>query len=79
MGRMTHLTGEGFGGSKSDRKGAKGNVRGNLLSNEPHHSSTDPEALLARKSNDHPAQLSCRFGERSSRCDATFSWTTGTI
>ena len=34
--------------------------RGVKLSNETHRSSTDPEALLARKSNAHPAQLSYR-------------------
>ena len=39
---------------------AKGDFRGTKLSNETHRSSTDPEALLARKSNAHPAQLSYR-------------------
>ena len=34
--------------------------RGIKLSNETHRSSTDPEALLARKSKAHPAQLSYR-------------------
>ncbi|MBD2549877.1 transposase, partial [Microcystis elabens FACHB-917] len=39
---------------------AKGDFRGIKLSNETHRSSTDPEALLARKSKAHPAQLSYR-------------------
>ena len=61
--------GEGFGAPKEGKKRAKGDFRGIKLSNETHRSSTDPEALLARKSNAHPAQLSYRFRERTSRCD----------
>jgi hypothetical protein len=38
----------------------KGDFRGVKLSNDTHRSTTDPEALLARKSNAHPAQLSYR-------------------
>jgi len=52
--------GEGFGAPKEGKKRAKGNFRGIKLSNETHRSSTDPDALLARKSNAHPAQLSYR-------------------
>ncbi len=52
--------GEGFGAPKEGKKRAKGDFRGIKLSNETHHSSNDPEALLARKSNPHPAQLSYR-------------------
>ena len=52
--------GEGFGAPKEGKKRAKGDFRGVKLSNETHRSSTDPEALLARKSNAHPAQLSYR-------------------
>ena len=52
--------GEGFGAPKEGKKRAKGDFRGIKLSNETHRSSTDPEALLARKSNAHPAQLSYR-------------------
>jgi hypothetical protein len=52
--------GEGFGAPKVGNKRAKGDFRGIELSNETHRSSTDPEALLARKSNAHPAQLSYR-------------------
>jgi hypothetical protein len=47
--------GEGFGAPKEGRKRAKGDFRGTKLSNETHRSSTDPEALLARKCNAHPA------------------------
>ncbi len=53
-------SGEGFGAPKKAKKRAKEDFRGIKLSNETHHSSTDPEALLARKSNAHPAQLSYR-------------------
>ena len=52
--------GEGFGAPKEGKKRAKGDFRGIKLSNETHRSSTEPEALLARKSNAHPAQLSYR-------------------
>ena len=48
---------EGFGAPKEGKKRAKGDFRGVKLSNETQRSSTDPEALLARKSNAHPAQL----------------------
>lgn len=49
--------GEGFGAPKEGRKRGKGDFRGIKLSNETHRSSTDPDALLARKSKAHPAQL----------------------
>ncbi|MCS5694004.1 IS5 family transposase [Cyanobium sp. FGCU-6] len=52
--------GEGFGAPKEGKKRAKGDFRGVKLSNETHRSETDPEALLARKSQAHPAQLSYR-------------------
>lgn len=52
--------GDGFGPPKEGKRGAKGDFRGVNLSNDTHRSSTDPEALLARKSNAHPAELSCR-------------------
>jgi transposase len=52
--------GEGFGAPKEGKKRAKGDFRGIKLSNDTHRSTTDPEALLARKSNAHPAQLSYR-------------------
>ena len=52
--------GEGFGAPKEGRKRAKGDFRGVKISNNTHRSSTDPDALLARKSNAHPAQLSYR-------------------
>jgi transposase len=52
--------GEGFGAPKGGTKRAKGDFRGVKLSNETHRSSIDPEALLARKSKAHPAQLSYR-------------------
>ena len=48
--------GEGFGPPKSGRKRAKGDFRGITLSNKTHRSGSDPDALLARKSNAHPAQ-----------------------
>ena len=72
-------SGEGFGGPKEGRKRARGDFRGIRLSNETHHSSTDPEARLARKSEAHVAQLSYGFRERPSRCDVTCSWTTDSI
>jgi hypothetical protein len=53
-------SGEGFGAPKEGEKRAKGDFRGIKLSNDTHRSTTDPEALLARKSNAHPAQLSDR-------------------
>jgi IS5 family transposase len=52
--------GEGFGAPKQGRKRAKGDFRGVKLSNETHRSSTDPDALLARKSIVHPALPSYR-------------------
>jgi hypothetical protein len=52
--------GEGFGAPKAGKKRAKGDFRGIKLSNDTHRSSTDPDALLARKSNAHPALLSYR-------------------
>ncbi len=52
--------GEGFGAPKGGRKRAKGDFCGIKLSNETHRSCTDPDALLARKSKAHPAQLSYR-------------------
>ena len=52
--------GEGFGAPKSGSKRAKGDFRCIRLSNETRRSSSDPEALLARKSKAHPAQLSYR-------------------
>jgi hypothetical protein len=52
--------GEGFGAPKEGKKRAKGDFRGVKLSNE---TQPDPEALLARKSNAHPAQLSYRGHE----------------
>ena len=45
---------------KEGKKQAKGDFRSIKLSNDTHRSCTDPEALLARKSNAHPAQLSYR-------------------
>jgi len=68
--------GEGFGAPKPGKKRAKGDFRGIKLSNKTHRSSVDPDALLARKSNAHPAQPSYRFSERTFRCDAMCSWTT---
>ena len=52
--------GEGFGQPKVGKKRAKGDFRGVKLSNDTHRSSTDPEALLARKSKVHPALPSYR-------------------
>jgi len=52
--------GEGFGAPKEGKKRAKGDFRGIKLSNDTHRSTTDPEAMLARKSNAHLAQLSYR-------------------
>lgn len=45
--------GEGFGALKEGKKLAKGDFRGIKLSNKTHRSSSDPDALLARKSNAH--------------------------
>jgi hypothetical protein len=50
-------------------KRAKGDFRGIKLSNKTHRSGSDPDALLARKSNAHPAQPSYRLSERTLRCD----------
>jgi hypothetical protein len=52
--------GEGFGAPKPGKKRAKGDFRGIKLSNKTHRSSVDPDALLARKSNAHPALPSYR-------------------
>ena len=52
--------GEGFGQPKNGKQRAKGDFRGIKLSNSTHRSTTDPDALLARKSNAHPAQPSYR-------------------
>ena len=52
--------GEGFGAPKPGKKRAKGDFRGIKLSNKTHRSGTDPDALLARKSNAHPALPSYR-------------------
>jgi transposase len=52
--------GEGFGPPKEGKRRAKGDFRGIKISNDTHRSTTDPEALLARKSNAHPAELSYR-------------------
>jgi hypothetical protein len=52
--------GAGFGETNVARKRAKGDFRGVRLSNKTHRSSTDPDALLARKSNVHPALPSYR-------------------
>jgi transposase len=52
--------GEGFVATKGGRKRAKGDFRGVRLSNKTHRSGTDPDALLARKSNVHPALPSYR-------------------
>jgi transposase len=46
--------------SQRGNKRAKGDFYGIKLSNKSHRSGTDPEALLALKSNAHPAQLSYR-------------------
>ena len=52
--------GEGFGAPKSGKKRAKGDFRGIKLSNKTHRCSSDPDALLVRKSNAHPAMPSYR-------------------
>jgi hypothetical protein len=52
--------GEGFGAPKPGKKRPKGDFRGIKLSNKTHRSGTDSDALLARKSNAHPAQPSFR-------------------
>jgi hypothetical protein len=52
--------GEGFGAPKKGNKRAEGDFRGIRLSNDTHRSGTDPDALLARKSNVHPALPSYR-------------------
>ncbi|MBD1194670.1 IS5 family transposase [Vulcanococcus sp. Clear-D1] len=52
--------GEGFGSPTGGKKRAKGDFRGIKLSNQTHRSSTDPDALLCRKSNAHPALPSYR-------------------
>jgi len=52
--------GEGFGAPKQGKRRAKGDFRGIKPSNNTHRSSTDPEALLARKSKAHPALPSYR-------------------
>jgi transposase len=68
--------GEGFGAPKPGRKRAKDAFRGFKLRNKTHRSGRDPDALLARKSNAHPAQPSYRVSQRTSRCDGMCSWTT---
>jgi hypothetical protein len=50
--------GKGFGAPKPVKKRAKGDFRGIMFSNKTHRSNIDPDALLARKSNDHLAQPS---------------------
>ena len=52
--------GEGFGAARPGKKRAKGDFRGIRLSNKTHRSSVDPDALLCRKSNAHPALPSYR-------------------
>jgi transposase len=52
--------GNGFVDAGNEKKRAKGDFRGLKISNETHFSTTDPDALLARKSNAHPAELSYR-------------------
>ena len=52
--------GEGFGQPKEGKKRAKGHFRGIKLSNKTHRSGSDPDALLARGSNAHPALPSYR-------------------
>ena len=52
--------GEGFGAPKPGKKRAKGDFRRIKLSNKTDCSSVDPDALLAWKSNAHPAQPSYR-------------------
>ena len=66
----------GFATPKAGPKRAKGNVSNINFSNTSHRASTDPEALLARKSKAHPAPLSDRFQERISRYIEMGSWTT---
>jgi hypothetical protein len=61
--------GEGFGQPKEGKKRAKGDFRGIKLSNKTHRSGSDPNALLARKSNAHLAQPSYRLSRRTLRCD----------
>ena len=53
--RLRPGPGEGFGAPRAGKKRAKGDFRGIKLSNKTHRSGTDPDALLARKSNAHPA------------------------
>jgi hypothetical protein len=53
--------GEEFGTPKEGKKRAKGDFRGIKPSNDTHRSTTDREALLARKSNAHPPQLGYRW------------------
>ena len=69
--------GEGCGAPKEGKKRAKGDFRGVKLSNETQRSSTDPEALLARKSNAHPAQLSYWGHELIVDCRVTQATDTG--
>ena len=52
--------GEGFGAPKSGKKRANGDFRGIKPRNKNHRSSTDPDALLVRKSNAHPAMPNYR-------------------
>jgi hypothetical protein len=54
------VPGEGFGAPKEGKKRANGDFRGVKLPNKTHRSTTDPDALLCRKSNAHPAQPSYR-------------------
>ena len=61
--------GECFGAPKPGKKRAKGDFRGIKLSNKTHRSGTEPDALLCRKSNAHPALPSYRLSKRTSRCD----------
>jgi hypothetical protein len=51
-------SGKGFGQPKEGKKRAKGDFRGIKLNIKTHRSSVDPDDLLARKSNAHPAQPS---------------------
>ena len=55
---MTHF--ESALAPKGGKKRAKGDFRGVKLSNKTHRSSSDPDAMLARKSNAHPALPSYR-------------------
>ena len=52
--------GKGFGVPKERKKRAKGDFLGIKISNKMHRSGSDPDALLARKANAHPAQSSYR-------------------